>query len=43
VGPSGGSAAVSIASAVVRAIFAGSLTVIADLTSGLTKGRWSIS
>ena len=33
----------SIASAVVRAIFAGSFTVIADLTSGLTKGRWSIS
>ena len=33
----------SIASAVVRAIFAGSFTVIADLTSGLTNGRWSIS
>ena len=33
----------SIASAVVRAIFPGSLTVIADLTSGVTKGRWSIS
>ena len=33
----------SIASAVVRAIFAGSLTVCADLTSGETNGRWSIS
>jgi hypothetical protein len=34
---------VSIASAVVRAILAGSLTVSADLTSGETKGRWSTS
>ena len=34
---------VSIASAVGRAILAGSLTVCADLTSGSTKGRWSIS
>ena len=42
-GPKGGVSAVSIASAVVRAIFAGSLTVCADFTSGLTKGRWSIS
>ena len=33
----------SIASAVVRAIFPGSFTVCADLTSGETKGRWSIS
>ena len=41
--PAGRSTARSSAAAVIAAIWPGSLTVSADLTSGETKGRWSIS
>src|SRR6478752_9702758 len=43
VGPQGAANAASSAAAVTAAICAGSFTVSADLTSGETKGRWSIS
>ena len=43
VGPPGCASAMSSAAAVISGIRAVSFTVAADLTSGETNGRWSIS